>query len=107
YDDLWARAPAFPIRALHQTSFNLGALEAYDRGPIVELTNALIERYNLAWVNEDLGLWSIHGRPLPYPLPPYLTSAGLRASIKNTRAVQEALVVPLLVEFPGFSAGTS
>ncbi len=107
FDDLFARAPPFPVRALHQTALNLGALEPYDRGPIVALTNALAERHGLAWVNEDLGLWSIHGHRLPYPLPPYLTEAGLRAAVRNTDEVQRALVVPLLVEFPGFSDGTS
>ena len=25
---------------------------------IIDFTNALIERYHFAWVNEDLGLWS-------------------------------------------------
>jgi uncharacterized protein (UPF0276 family) len=67
----------------------------------------LIERYDFSWVNEDLGLWSIHGRSLPYPLPPYLTDAGLEAAIRNCSEVQKALAAPLLVEFPGFSAGTS
>jgi uncharacterized protein (UPF0276 family) len=107
YDDLFARIPPFSHRALHQTAFNLGALEPYDRGAVVELTDALVERYGLAWVNEDLGLWSIRGRPLPYPLPPYLTAAGLRAAVRNTAEVQGRLSVPLLVEFPGFADGTS
>jgi len=107
YDDLFEQAPDFPVRGLHQTSFNLGALEPYDRTSIIEFTNELIERYGFLWVNEDLGLWSIHGRSLPYPLPPYLTDAGLDAAIRNCSEVQEALAAPLLVEFPGFSAGTS
>ncbi len=107
YDDLFARVPRYAVRALHQTAFNLGALEPYDRTPIIELTNTLIERYRLAWVNEDLGLWSIRGRPLPYPLPPYLTDAGLAAAIRNTTEVQGALAAPLVVEFPGFSDGTN
>jgi uncharacterized protein (UPF0276 family) len=107
YDDLFARVPGIPTRALHQTAFNLAALEGYDRGPLIALTNALAERHGLAWVNEDLGLWSLRGRRLPYPLPPYLTEAGVDAAIRNTEAVQRALVVPLVVEFPGFSAGTS
>jgi uncharacterized protein (UPF0276 family) len=107
YDDLFARVPRFRARALHQTSFNLGAIERYERGAIVDLTNALIERYGLAWVNEDLGLWSIHGRPLPYPLPPYLTARGLQAAIDNTAEVQATLAAPLLVEFPGFTEGAS
>jgi uncharacterized protein len=103
YDDLFRRAPAGAARALHQTALNLGALERYDRAPIIELTNALIERYELSWVNEDLGLWSLHGRPLPYPLPPYFTRDGLAAAVKNASAVQEQLAAPLLLEFPGFS----
>jgi uncharacterized protein (UPF0276 family) len=105
FADLFARVPAFPTRALHHTALNLGALERYDRGALVDLTNALAERHRLAWVNEDLGLWSVHGRRLPYPLPPYLTDAGLRAAVRNIDAVQRALVVPLVVEFPGFSDG--
>ena len=108
YDDLFARIPPqLRVRALHQTTFNLGALERYERAAIVDFTNALVDRYALAWVNEDLGVWSIHGHPLPYPLPPYLTTAGLRAAIANTVEVQRTLSVPLLIEFPGFSEGTS
>jgi uncharacterized protein (UPF0276 family) len=107
FDDLFSRIPSTVARTLHQTTLNLGALEAYDRGAIIDLTNAFVERYDLSWVNEDLGLWSIHGRPLPYPLPPYLTTAGLRAAVRNTAEVQARLAVPLLVEFPGFSAETS
>ncbi len=107
FDDLFERAPAFKLRALHQTAFNLGALEPYDRSALIAFTNALIERYGLSWVNEDLGLWSIHGRSLPYPLPPYLTPQGLSAAIANTAEVQQALAAPLLVEFPGFSEGTN
>ena len=106
YDSLFERVGArYPMRALHHTALNLGAIEHYDRGAILELTCALIERYGFAWVNEDVGLWSIHGKPLPYPLAPYLTTAGLRAAIANTRAVQDVIGVPLLVEFPGFSDG--
>jgi uncharacterized protein len=108
YDDLFRHlGTRYPVRALHHTALNLGAIEPYDRGALLELTRALIERYDFAWVNEDLGLWSIHGKPLPYPLPPYLTAAGLEAAIRNTREVQAALPVPILVEFPGFSAGSS
>jgi uncharacterized protein (UPF0276 family) len=107
YDDLFAQIPPFAARALHQTTFNLGALDRYDRGAIIDLTNALVDRYGLAWVNEDLGLWSLRGHPLPYPLPPFLTTGGLRAAVRNTAEVQTRLDAPLLVEFPGFSEGTS
>ncbi|HEX9295918.1 MAG TPA: DUF692 family protein [Polyangiaceae bacterium] len=108
YDDLFARVGhLYTIRALHQTALNLGALERYDRREILQLTNALIRRYDLGWVNEDLGLWSIHGKPLPYPLAPYLTDDGLDAAIRNVREVRLALDAPLLVEFPGFSDGVA
>jgi len=108
FDDLFSRAgDGYPLRALHHTALNLGALEAYDRGPLLDLTRALVERYRFAWVNEDVGLWSIHGKPLPYPLPPYLSRGGLEATIRNVREVSAALPVPLLAEFPGFSAGSA
>jgi len=107
YDDLFARIGSRAVRALHHTALNLGAIEAYERGALIELTNALAARYAFQWVNEDLGLWSIRGKPLPYPLPPYLTREGLAAAIRNTRAVREGLAVPLLLEFPGFSDGTA
>jgi uncharacterized protein len=106
YDHLFAAlGDRYPIRALHHTALNMGALEAYDRAELLAFTNALVERYRFAWVNEDLGLWSLHGKSLPYPLPPYLTDAGLAAAIRNVRDVQSRLVAPLLVEFPGFSDG--
>jgi len=106
YDDLFARTRV-GVRALHHTALNLGAIERYERGAIYELTNALIERYGLAWINEDLGVWSLRGKSLPYPLPPYLTNDGLRAAIANARDARRALVAPLLVEFPGFSDGAA
>ncbi|MFO0675719.1 MAG: DUF692 family protein [Polyangiaceae bacterium] len=108
YDDLFARVGhLYPVRALHHTALNLGALETSDRRELLALTRALVERYDFAWVNEDVGLWSIHGTPLPYPLAPYLTERGLRAAIANTREVQDALPVPMVIEFPGFSDGTA
>jgi len=91
------------VRALHQTALNLGTLECPDRTALIRLTNVLTERYRLAWVNEDLGLWSLGGRPLPYPMPPFLTDQGLRAAIRNCVEVQRSLVAPLVIEFPGFS----
>lgn len=103
FDALGGDAP----RALHHTALNLGAIEPYDRRAIFAMTNALIDRYRLAWVNEDLGLWSIGGRSLPYPLPPILTESGLRAAIANARETQSALAAPLSIEFPGFSDGQS
>jgi uncharacterized protein (UPF0276 family) len=108
YDDFFARAaPRYRTRALHHTALNLGALEPYDRSELYALTNALIERYRFEWVNEDLGIWSLRGKPLPYPLPPYLCDDGLKAAVKNVSEAMSALAAPLLVEFPGFAEGTS
>lgn len=106
YDDLFARVPSYPVRALHQTALNLGATEAYDLDAVCAFTNDLVCQHGFSWVNEDLGLWSLRGRNLPYPLPPYLTPAGLEAAIHNTDRAQARLDVPLLVEFPGFTEGT-
>ena len=79
----------------------------YERGDLLDFTNALCERYHLRWINEDVGLWSLAGRPLPYPLPPILDDDGLRSAIANVRACQAALPVPLVLEFPGFARGVS
>ena len=93
------------IRALHHTGLNLGAVEPYERQTMVALANGLADRYKLAWVNEDLGLWSLRGKRLPYPLPPYLTPGSLKACIRAVAETNEALDVPLLMEFPGFTEG--
>lgn len=105
--DLFRRAPAYAAYGLHHTALNTGAPESGARDDVLAFTAELIERCGFAWVNEDLGIWSLAGRPLPYPLPPPLTAAGLRASIRNVDKVQRALPVPFVVEFPGFSEGAS
>ena len=107
FDDMFGRVADQPVRALHHTALNLATTADYDRDELIVLTNELIERYDLSWVNEDLGIWSCGGRPLPYPLPPLFTDEGLRACIRNTSDVQGRLAAPLVVEFPGFSYGTS
>jgi uncharacterized protein (UPF0276 family) len=107
WDDFAACSEGFAMRTLHQTLLNLGAVERYDRLGILALTNDLIDRYGLAWVNEDLGLWSLRGHPLAYPLPPLLTEVGLGTAIRNVEEVQAGLHAPLLVEFPGFADGAS
>ncbi|MEO8184021.1 MAG: DUF692 family multinuclear iron-containing protein [Deltaproteobacteria bacterium] len=107
YDDIFDAASAIGTRAFHHTLLNLGALTAYDRAPIFEFTNALIDRYGFSWVVEDLGIWSLDGKSLPYPLPPLLTLDGLRAAVDATRECQQSLACPLVVEFPGFTEGAS
>jgi uncharacterized protein (UPF0276 family) len=101
--DFAACTEGFAVRTLHQTLLNLGAIERYDRAQILALTNDLIDRHGLAWVNEDLGLWSLRGHPLAYPLPPLMTEVGLAAAIRNVEEVAAGLHAPLLVEFPGFA----
>jgi hypothetical protein len=107
WDDLAAALPPALPRALHHTALNLAALGPYPRGPLLEFTANLCERYQLRWVNEDVGFWSLAGRPLPYPLPPLLDGEGLRAAVAATRLCQAALPVPLVLEFPGFARGAS
>jgi len=109
WDDLCSRLPPALPRALHHTALNLAALEPAGRGraALVDFTNALCQRYDLRWINEDVGFWSLAGRPLPYPLPPVLDAGGLAACARNVRAYQRKLCAPLVLEFPGFSAGVS
>jgi uncharacterized protein (UPF0276 family) len=107
WDDLSDTLPAQLPRGLHHTALNLGGLGADARGPLLAFTSALCGQYRLGWVNEDVGMWSLAGRPLPYPLPPLLTRDGLGAAVQNVRACQAALDVPLVLEFPGFSRGVS
>jgi uncharacterized protein (UPF0276 family) len=106
YDALFA-ASDIPVRALHHTILNLGATGGYDRAPIYSFTNDLVRRYRFGWVSEDLGVWSLAGKALPYPLPPFLTTDGLAACIRNVAEAQAALAAPLVIEFPGFTEGQS
>ncbi len=107
WDDLFSTLPPEVPRALHHTALNLASLVPTDRQPLLDFTSELCERYQLKWVNEDVGFWSVDGRAVPYPLPPLLTDDGLAATIANTQACQRALPVPLVLEFPGFSDGAS
>ena len=109
WDDLCALLPPALPRALHHTALNLAALapDPRARGALFDFTNELCARYGFGWINEDVGFWSVSGRPVPYPLPPLLTDEGLGACVRNVRAAQRALAVPLVLEFPGFAAGVS
>lgn len=111
YADAWADAvraiPEEAVRALHTTALDLGCARPKRRAPLFDLVNGLAERHEFRWVNEDVGLWTLGGKPLPYPAPPYLTNEGLAASVDNVRECTRALTIPLLIEFPGFSEGVS
>ncbi len=107
WDDLVGALPAGLPCALHHTALNLGGLAPYPRARLFDFTNVLCDRYRLRWINEDVGMWSLAGRPVPYPLPPLLNAEGLSAAIRNVRECQAALSVPLVLEFPGFAEGVS
>lgn len=107
YDNLFKEIPKIKYRAFHHTLLNMGTLDTYNKEAIAEFTNELIKRYDFKWIVEDLGIWTIHGKSLPYPLPPFLTERGLAACIKNISEWQQHLKAPLSVEFPGFSEGTN
>jgi uncharacterized protein (UPF0276 family) len=94
-------------RGFHHTILNLGYGGSYPRAEIIDFTNEVIDRFAIEWVVEDLGIWSIAGKALPYPLPPIMTSRGLSASIKNIDFCCKRLSAPLCVEFPGFTDGSS
>ncbi len=107
YDALLSEVGDAPARALHQTTLNLGSLGDYRRAEILDFTNRCIDRYGIQWINEDVGIWSIQGKSLPYPLPPLLSEAGLDGCIRAVDECQKALTVPLCIEFPGFTEGAS
>ncbi|MFC4075894.1 multinuclear nonheme iron-dependent oxidase [Salinithrix halophila] len=107
YDSLFKEVPHLKCRAFHQTILNMGSMETYEKDEIIRFTNQLIDRYEFKWIVEDLGLWSIGGKTVPFPLPPYMTQEGLEACIQNIREYQDRLNAPLCVEFPGFTEGTN
>ncbi|MBJ6363196.1 DUF692 family multinuclear iron-containing protein [Paenibacillus sp. GCM10012307] len=107
YDSLFAEVPNIEARAFHQTILNMGAMEDYQKDQIIDFTNKIVERYDIKWIVEDLGLWSIKGKSVPFPLPPYLTDEGLQACIDNINVYKEGINVPISVEFPGFTEGTN
>ncbi|MFE4670497.1 DUF692 family multinuclear iron-containing protein [Streptomyces sp. NPDC056716] len=92
---------------LHQTMLNLGTVETYDREPIYEFTNELHRHFDFAWVVEDLGMWSLGGIPMPYPLPPYLIAENVPNVAANMAEANERLAPRLRVEFPGFTDGVT
>ncbi|MFI6498139.1 DUF692 family multinuclear iron-containing protein [Nonomuraea typhae] len=107
YDRFFAALPDGLGRAFHQTEFNMGTPERYDRRPAAEFTNELARRYGFRWVVEDLGIWNLRGYPMPYPLPPPLTEPGLELATRNAAETAALLELPLHVEFPGFTEGGS
>lgn len=107
YDEVFHVFGAGKVLGFHQTMLNLGAPAGYDRSLVFRFTNDVIRRYKLTWVVEDLGLWSVAGKAVPFPLPPFMTADGLADCVRNVRQTQTALDVPFCIEFPGFTEGTN
>lgn len=94
--------------SIHHTFLNLGSHEKdYPREHIADFTNAFVERYKTPWINEDLGIWALNKKSLPYPIPPVLNEEGLKICIENINFFTKRLKCPLFVEFPGFSDGAN
>jgi len=106
YDDLISCCDDIKYLSLHHTRLNMASCVPYEKKGLIEFTNNLIDKYNLQWVNEDLGFWSLKGKSLPYPLPPLLTNTGLKSCIENISEYQKGFNAPLLVEFPSFAKGS-
>jgi uncharacterized protein len=96
-----------PVRALHHTMLNIAGGLQYNREQLISFTNDLIAQFDLAWVNEDVGIWSLHGKSLPYPLPPILSEQSLAEAITVARQIKSKLNAPLILEFPGFTEGSA
>lgn len=103
YERLRERVPAGIPLALHQTTLNFGLTENYDRSAVYAFTNAVHRRFGLEWVNEDIGIWSHHGLPMPYPLPPLLIAESIGPTADCLIEAREALEPRLHLEFPGFA----
>lgn len=106
YRRLVEHFPGVPV-AMHHTMLNLGSVPDYDRRPAAEFVNAVNEAITLDWVVEDLGMWSLRGVPMPYPLPPYLVAENVEHVARNIADAAGLLDVPLRVEFPGFTDGVT
>ncbi|MES2856215.1 MAG: DUF692 family multinuclear iron-containing protein, partial [Bdellovibrionota bacterium] len=92
---------------LHHTMLNLGAALPYDRSQILRVTNEISEAIPLGWINEDVGIWFLEGKSVPYPLPPILTRESLNLCTETVRHVMSELQTPLSIEFPGITDGAS
>lgn len=92
---------------LHHTMLNLGSTLPYNREQIIQVTNELAEKVPFGWINEDVGIWFLEGKSVPYPLPPVLTESSLRYCTRTIKQVMQELHTPLSIEFPGITDGAS
>jgi uncharacterized protein (UPF0276 family) len=108
FQDIYEQAKKFARTVnLHHTMLNLGSTLPYHREHIIEVTNELSDRIPFGWINEDVGIWFLEGKSIPYPLPPILTEESLRICKETVRHVMRELKTPLSIEFPGITDGAS
>lgn len=108
FTELHRQASGFSkVINLHHTMLNLGSLLPYKRDPILKVTNQICEKLPFGWINEDVGIWFLEGKSVPYPLPPVLSKESLQHCTQTIRYVMSELHTPLSIEFPGITDGAS
>jgi len=108
FEDIYQEASKFAgLINLHHTMLNLGSTLPYNREHILQVTNQLCEKIRFGWINEDVGIWFLEGKSVPYPLPPILTEESLGICKQTIRHVMSELQTPLSIEFPGITDGAS
>jgi uncharacterized protein (UPF0276 family) len=108
FEEIYRQASRFSKRVnLHHTMLNLGSTLPYEREQILRVTNELSEKIPFGWINEDVGIWFLDGKSVPYPLPPILTAESLKICTETVRHVMSELQNPLSIEFPGITDGAS
>lgn len=108
FEELYRLASAFASTVnLHHTMLNLGSMLPYKREHILRVTNELSEKIPFGWINEDVGIWFLEGKSVPYPLPPVLTKEALAVCTRTVLEVRRELHTPLSIEFPGITDGAS
>lgn len=107
YQRLRDCAPPNTPLVFHQTTLNFGAAHEYERSAVFKFTNELHSQLGFEWVVEDVGIWSQHGIPMPYPLPPFLLSESVEPTARRIAEARRSLIPRLQLEFPGFTDGYS
>ncbi len=101
YDDFFAHAGArFSSRSLHHSARSRGAIEAYRQGELLEVTNALVDRYGFAWVTEDAGLWPIQPDVPDADALASWSHDALWGAARHARVLRAGLEAPLVLDFP-------
>ncbi len=108
FEELYVQASKFASTVnLHHTMLNLGSNLPYNRKHILQVTNEIAEKIPFGWINEDVGIWFLEGKSVPYPLPPILSRSSLKICTETSRTVRSELQTPLSIEFPGITDGAS